>query len=179
MASSNANVGLASASPHVGHGRADDTVCVDDDHLRHGRPAISSLDTCVRPTLFPASTGFVPFLMEQEYAPQDMNTRTFDVSGRPATSIKEARDVFTRTLFTLAARGLICASGLSSDIFNGQYERKWRIRPARIRGVTARNHVEEQCGTERTLDERRRCVPRVFEVLLSWTAEDPQGRRHE
>ena len=24
-----------------------------------------------------------------------------------------------------------------------------------------------------------RCVPRVFEVLRSWTAEDLQGRRHE
>ncbi len=35
-----------------------------------------------------ASTGFVPFLMEQEYAPQDMDTRTFDATGRPATSIK-------------------------------------------------------------------------------------------
>ena len=86
---------------------------------------------------------------------------------------------FTRTLFTLAARDLIFASGLSSDIFNGQYAGKWRIRPVWIRGLMARNHVEEQCGTERTLDQRRRCVPRVFEVLLSWTAEDPQGRRHE
>ena len=86
---------------------------------------------------------------------------------------------FTRTLFTLADRDLIFASGLSSDIFNGQYAGKWRIRPVWIRGLMARNHVEEQCGTERTLDQRRRCVPRVFEVLLSWTAEDPQGRCHE
>ena len=39
-------------------------------------------------TSVPASTGFVPFLMEQEYAPQDMDTRTSDASGRPATSIK-------------------------------------------------------------------------------------------
>ena len=39
-------------------------------------------------TSVPASTGFVPFLMEQEYATQDMGTRTSDASGRPATSIK-------------------------------------------------------------------------------------------
>ena len=113
-------------------------------------------------TSVPASTGFVPFLMEQEYAPQDTDTRTFDASGRPATSIKEARDVllvctFTRTLFTLAARDLIFASGLSSDIFNGQYAGKWRIRPVWIRGLMARNHVEEQCGTERTLDQWPLC----------------------
>ncbi len=117
MASSNANVGRASASPHVGHGRANDTVCVDDAHLRNGRPAISSVDTCVRPEILVlstsvlASTGKVPFLMEQEYAPQDMDIRTFDASGRPATSIKEARVVllvctFARTLFTLGCSGL-------------------------------------------------------------------------
>ena len=64
---------------------------------------------------------------------------------------------FTRTLFTLAARDLIFASGLSSDIFNGQYAGKWRIRPVWIRGLMARNHVEEQCGTERTLDQWPLC----------------------
>ena len=39
-------------------------------------------------TSVPASTGFETFRMVQEYAPQDMDTRTFEASGRPATSIK-------------------------------------------------------------------------------------------
>jgi len=123
-----------------------------------------------RPVLIQHARG-CPHYRAPRVATQEPNTYCATCSDATACLCMYGPDRF----FTLAAWDSTVLNGLSGGTRSAQSAEHWPFRPACIRGQTARNHGEEQCGTERTLDQRRRCVPRVCEVLLSWTAEDPQG----